>query len=563
MPEPEHVPSAQKGREAGTGVRKPASNLPAIIGLAVVAVLIAGLLAVGPVLDGTVKNALVDAVRKGGTDSLNIGRIGYNMFSNTVVADNITLSMRDTTATGIRSVQIVVRRVGIAGVNWLRLLLGGTTVEEVVLDSATCTIDIDTSVTAEIPEPADSTKGARDSLFIEELAAALPERFSPLHIGRFAVGDAAIVWRRAGRMTDSIAALVVEVRDIAVDPEELHKGGKIWTSAELSTGAITTGLLGPAYTVQFDSLRFRSSTSTLAVTSLSIQPSVSDEQFFASLQYRLVRFRVKIPTLEFRRLHIEEYLRSNTLSAGVAALVDPHFDIVLNKRLPVDSSGPPPKMPHQFFDSLSVALHLDSLQFRNARILYTELFPYSKESAVLPFAEVNFDVTGIRHTPGRRSKQPVVIAASGRLADAGMLKLHVDIPLDVDRLRFTCRGTLGPMDPQALNRFLTVADRIRIASGKVDNADFSLSVANGRSTGVVNAEYTGLSIVVLDEETGSAQGLMPKLKTFIANAFALRANNPPFDKEQGAIAYEQKRGDAFMDVLWLSVRSGLADLIGF
>ncbi len=554
-----------KNKETEVKAQRPVNRTPAIIALAVVVLLIIGLLSVGPLLDGVVKHSLVRAVNTGGADTIHIGSMSYGLLSNAVVVRDIVFSTRDTTPSGIRLVRVSSAQAEIAGVHLLRLLFGSMSASKVMLGGVKCEIDLDTSVVSAVAAGPESEKvGSRDSVFIEELAAALPERFSPLHIGVFAIRNADVVRRVEGKTEDSVSAIVVDVRDIAVDPEELRKGGKIWSRAEFSTGAITTSMLGPVYVVKFDSLRFSSATSLLRLSSLTLQPTVSDEQFFAGLRYRMVRFRVKIPEMEFRRFRIEDYLRSNLLSTGAVVLNNPEFDMLLNKRLPTDPTAPPPKMPNQFFDSLTVAMQLDSLQFRNARIVYSELFPYSDKPAVLPFTFVHFDVTGIRHIPGRQlDPRPVSIRAAGKLADAGMLRLQMEIPLDVQHLRFTCRGTLDAMDPKALNSFLVVSDRIRIASGKVDNADFSFSASEGRSAGSLNVEYTGLAIAVLDEETGSEKGLMPKLKTFIANAFALRANNPPSDKKTGTISYVQKPDDAFMDVVWLSVRSGLQDLIGF
>ncbi len=563
MPEQESPSYAHLNRP-GERRRTRASQIPAMIAIGVVLFFIVGLLLVNPLLDSVAKGALLHAVNTSGSDTLHIGRMSYNIFGNTVIAHNMDFSTQDTTATGRRLLRISAERVELADVNWLYLLFGRARVGELIITGAQCAIDLDTSVVSGGSELEPQATGAQDSMLIEKLAAALPDRFSPLHIGRFVVRNAVIVRRIGGRMADSIAAIAMDVCDIAVDPEEFRSGGKIWSSAELSTGSISTTLLGPVYIVRFDSLRFSSSASSLVLSSLSLQPAVPDEQFFAGLRYRVVRFRVGVPSIEIRRFRVEEYLRKNVLSAGVVVLAGPTFGILLNKRLPPDSSSPLPSMPNQFFDSLSVALQIDSVQLRDARITYSELFPYSNKPAVLPFTSVSFDATGIRHTPDSRpGTPPVVVRASGKLADAGMMKLRAEIPLDGQHFRFTCNGTLEAMNPRALNGFLEVSDRIRITSGKVANADFFFSASEGRSTGKLNVEYTGLSIAVLDEDTGSEKGLVPKLKTFMANAFALRSSNTARDKKTGVISYVQKPDDAFMDIVWLSVRSGLQDVVGF
>jgi len=91
--------------------------------------------------------------------------------------------------------------------------------------------------------------------------------------------------------------------------------------------------------------------------------------------------------------------------------------------------------------------------------------------------------------------------------DAGTLKVLMSIPIAPAALSLHYSGSLSAMDLTRLNAFLDVAGRVSIKSGSAHEAAFEIDVTAGQARGLVRAIYTGLHVTVLDEQTGTKEGL--------------------------------------------------------
>jgi hypothetical protein len=118
----------------------------------------------------------------------------------------------------------------------------------------------------------------------------------------------------------------------------------------------------------------------------------------------------------------------------------------------------------------------------------------------------------------------------------------------------------------ALNRFVTISDQVRIKSGYLDRSQLHLSVNEGHAIGTLEAVYSDLGVALQDEETGSEKGILNQMKSLVANNIVLRTHNEP-DKSGamkiGEVSYSRQHDDAFFQFLWRAVSSGIKDIVGY
>jgi hypothetical protein len=92
--------------------------------------------------------------------------------------------------------------------------------------------------------------------------------------------------------------------------------------------------------------------------------------------------------------------------------------------------------------------------------------------------------------------------------------------------RYTYEGTLEPMDLAALNPLFENMMFIRIKSGRVNNASFSVASTGKEATGWVHFPYHHLNIQLLNKHEPANSGFLLKAGTRLVNTLVIKSNNP-------------------------------------
>jgi hypothetical protein len=122
------------------------------------------------------------------------------------------------------------------------------------------------------------------------------------------------------------------------------------------------------------------------------------------------------------------------------------------------------------------------------------------------------------------------------------------------------------MDISLLNKFIEPTEQMRIKSGILQSAVFKIKVDSGYASGTVNAEYKDLSIISFNSKTGSEDGILDKISSFVGKIFVVRKNNIPDEAgnlKTGKVDYIHKPDEPFTQYVWFALRSGLGDVVGF
>ena len=157
------------------------------------------------------------------------------------------------------------------------------------------------------------------------------------------------------------------------------------------------------------------------------------------------------------------------------------------------------------------------------------------------------------------------VGGRGDLMDAATLTVSMAIPLTSPELSFHYSGSLTGMDLARLNPFLEVAGHTRINSGKFEEGVFDIQVDHDRAKGLLRAIYRDLDITLLDPRTGSDNGILNEIKSFLTDRVALRRNNTPELSNSiklGEIDYTRNPGEKFFPFVWHALRDGIFDVLG-
>ncbi len=304
--------------------------------------------------------------------------------------------------------------------------------------------------------------------------------------------------------------------------------------------------------------------SVMMVDSIKSHPSINDEQFFAKSQFRQTRSRLNISQIKIIGFDFLSLLERNTYSARKISMQDVFADILLNKDKLSDEKAPNPHMPNEVFSSIKEIIKIDSLEIINGRLKYSERFDINAIPGVITFNKFNISVSGIaNHTD---QPETTIFRGDGLFMNSAAMKVFMAIPLTSKAFSLRYSGSVGRMDVAKLNIFLEPVENRQIKSGVIQSATYSINVNSGQASGNLRVAYNDLTIAVSNKNTRVDKGLINQISNFVGHMFIIRTTNLPDEKglmKIGEINYTRDPGDHFFLYLWLSLRSGIADIVGF
>ena len=302
--------------------------------------------------------------------------------------------------------------------------------------------------------------------------------------------------------------------------------------------------------------------SELIAEQTELRPLVREEAFFGAHAFRTTRFHVVVPQCSVLGLAYGELLQGTSYRARSVQLSRPFFDALVNRDKPPSPFVKSPLMVHEVLAAFGPPLQIDCLSITNGALNYCERVVAGAAPGVLTFAAVNASIEGIANR-GEPSAA-VVVRAQGDLMNAGLLKVLMTIPVAAKDCSLQYSGSLSAMDLTRLDAFLDIAEHLRIKSGSAQAAEFEIAVTAGQARGRVRATYRDLEIALLNKQTGTEKGLGNHVASFVANALKIRNSNAPDASgpmKEGKVNYTRKPADAFLQLVWFALRSGVLDVI--
>ncbi len=318
------------------------------------------------------------------------------------------------------------------------------------------------------------------------------------------------------------------------------------------------------YELRCGLLRVSVPDSEVVVEALTFQPLGDEREFFADSKFRKTRFRLAVPYARVTGLACLDLLQGKSYRTRSAHIRDPFIDVLINKEKAAVRATSRSPMPNEILSSMKETLQVDSLNIMNGRLTYGETFAVGSKPAVITWDSVQVSVRGINNSGD--GSDTMVIRASGEFMKSGDMHLLMSIPIASPDFSFQYSGSLERMKLNALNPFLEIADETRFKSGVLRTATFDIHVIDGRADGSVRAVYTNLTLAAINRRTGSEEGFLDVITSFVANNITIRTDNIPDhagEMKIGKVAYLRRRDDPFFGFVWFALRSGVADVVGF
>ena len=332
--------------------------------------------------------------------------------------------------------------------------------------------------------------------------------------------------------------------------------------AQIDVTNLSAGWPAGEYRVQCGQLRISVPDSEFTVQTLTLQPSVSDEAFFAADPFRRVRYRLAVASCTVRGVGFAELFDGQAYRAESVELKAPMFESFVDREKPRRPSTGMPPMAHEVLASIKRPFRIGRFTIIDGSVRTMGRRFAGAEPGVLTFSAVSMTANEVANAAA--GGRMIGILAEGRLVDAGKMTVQMSVPVAPASLAFHYSGKLGAMDLTRLNAYLSGMGGFEIKSGHADGASFDVAVTDGRAHGAFKGAYQGLQVTVLGRETGSEKGVTERVATLLANQIKVRHENKP-DKagviKEGKIDYARLPEETFLQFAWNALRAGITDLI--
>ncbi len=283
--------------------------------------------------------------------------------------------------------------------------------------------------------------------------------------------------------------------------------------------------LGDGYQIRVDHYRIQHPKNTLRFDNISLTSEFSPDEYTRQLTYQKDWFDVSADDITLsgvdlkNALNRKEYKAEKVFVDGLSAV------IYRDKSVPLNTSQVK-ALPQGMLKNINHWISVDTLHVKGD--ITHQIIPVnSEEIAELSFNTLNASLFQISSV-NRLNDKPMRLVSSGKLAGMANFTASATFDMQDPKSPFSFSGQIDQMPLSALNKLLRPLANINIKEGHADRIEFTMKGNNEIATGEMIFRYNDLKIQMLNPETNDMQGLNQEIRTFFANTFVIKQNNPTF-----------------------------------
>lgn len=301
----------------------------------------------------------------------------------------------------------------------------------------------------------------------------------------------------------------------------------------------------------------------IVIDSMRSAPEGDDSLFLQRRKYRSARLSLSMSHAEANGVDLPAFLRRGALRARVLDVRGLLLDVM------VDKSKPPPpvesvrRTPQAVMRDAAIEIQLDSISGAGM-VSYRERDVTAATPGTLTFGSMRIRGYNFSTDPARMTNAtPFRLIGDALLMGAGAMHVEWSVPLLAHEFSMQWRGSLGPMDPKAMNSFLPDAVGMRFNGGTFEKADWEAVVSRGLATGKLAPRWENLNVSlpgVARGDSGVLGGIARGFARFAANAFGIRGDNTTAGGRQpidASINHQWVKTETLPEFIWAQLRDPL------
>lgn len=318
------------------------------------------------------------------------------------------------------------------------------------------------------------------------------------------------------------------------------------------------------YAYKMKSLRLSTLSSKLTIEGLDLQPVKADVFFNKSMHDR---FKVHIDSLQLNKFDFLSYHKYRIINAASMILSHGSFNVFNHPNKKKSDIDKIKSFPNFGLEKINADLNIDTLKIRHFDVSYTEIGKKSNKSGTISFNNTSGVFRNITTNKAALQKNNIcTVNLHSYFMNAGKFDVALTFNLTDKNFPYSYKGTLGPMNLQAVNPAIMPLALVKLNQGKLNRFDFDISADSKFAKGRVTLLYTDLKVTVLKADTDNDRLKHLTVASFFANLMVLKHNNPDAPGETPRsfyVNYERPKDYPFFKTIWNTLLTGIKPCAGY
>ncbi|WP_299985684.1 hypothetical protein [uncultured Pontibacter sp.] len=265
---------------------------------------------------------------------------------------------------------------------------------------------------------------------------------------------------------------------------------------------------------------------SLLVDSLRVRPLFSKEEYADLFEYARDRVDLAVPEIELVNVSLRALFNSQNLIAHKMLVRNPTVELFRDNSIGLDPDQKPPTLQQMLRDA-ELYIRLDTVIVDKKDLVHPVIAINADKPGVFRLEDVHLELFNITNDSTFIRQNNIITAdVSAQLMGASTLQGRYKFEMNHPEDRYTYEGTLDPMDFTALNPLFENMMFLRISSGQIGKATFSIESTATASTGQVHFPYKNLKIQLLNKDDPENPGLLLRVGNRLINTLIVKSNNP-------------------------------------
>ncbi|WP_299708418.1 hypothetical protein [uncultured Pontibacter sp.] len=372
----------------------------------------------------------------------------------------------------------------------------------------------------------------QDTASGNDAAEQVEELVSTLQVGRIDVTDGAFDFEllrndtiRTSHTLAHVALGIDQLRLVSLeanDPLDIFDVDDI----DVLIQGYSYQLPDSLYALEIKEITASMQNSSLLVDSLRLRPLYSKEEYAAKFDYARDRVDLEVPGIELINVSLRALFNNQDLIAQKMLIRNPDVEIYRDNSIGLDPDRQPPTLQQMLRDA-ALYIRLDTILVDKKNLVHPVIAINADKPGVFRLEDIHLELFNVTNDTALIRLNNIITAdVKAQLMGASTLQGRYEFEMDHPEDRYTYEGTLDPMDFRALNPLFENMLFIRIKSGQIGKASFSIESTRTASTGQVHFPYTNLKIQLLSKDDPDNPGLLLRVGTRLVNTLIVKTNNP-------------------------------------
>jgi len=358
----------------------------------------------------------------------------------------------------------------------------------------------------------------------------------------------------------SVKEGVLEVYDLQVEKQDTLSPG-IVKQFDFKAKEFVSVSSDSMYSFTTIGIFYSAASNTLTVNSFSIQPNYTEYDFTSQYEFQTDRIEAGFSNIFIQDFNAAGYFRSRSLISSYIEIGKIDMKVFRDKRKECRHVNKP-----AFQDMIynyPGAIQIDSVDFKNGNVTYTEHAKEANEPGSISFDEINAKIYKITNDSIYKTES-AFFELKGNALLQGKSRMTVLLKGRIfdSHNTFSLNGTLSELEANELNSMLEKNAFMYATSGKIDAMNFSFTANNDKATGKMTMLYHGLDIAIKNKQTDDTTAIKERLKSLIVNRKVLDSNPIPDEEVREGIIYFERDPERFLfNYCFKSILSGIRSSI--